>query len=127
MVVEEEEDTDAVKYNIHICIMGNYFADQYSLLHFSVGVLSYYWNIPFLLAIVVHILFEIIENTNQGMSFINTLFVGKGLLTWPGGKDKPDELINIIGDNVFFALGWIVSQILDVLGSKYGWYVRHIQ
>lgn len=107
--------------------MGNYFADQYSLLHFSVGVISYYWNIPFILAFAVHFLFEIIENTNQGMSIINNFFVGKGILTWPGGKDKPDTLINIIGDNVFFALGWLVSQTLDILGSKYGWYVRHIQ
>lgn len=106
--------------------MGNYFADQYSLLHFSVGVIAYYWNIPILLAFLVHFIFEIIENTQFGMKFINNFFVGNSILSWPGGKDKADTIINIIGDNAFFILGWFISRALDIFGSKYGWYTRHL-
>lgn len=106
--------------------MGKYFADQYSLLHFSVGIIAYFWNVPFTLAFILHMIFEIVENTKFGMSIINNFFVSDTILSWPGGKDIPDTLTNTIGDNVFFALGWIVSRYLDVIGSKYGWYVPHL-
>ena len=52
--------------------MGLNFADQYSLLHFAVGVVLYFWNIPLSLAIILHTIFEIVENTKMGMKFINT-------------------------------------------------------
>ena len=34
--------------------MGLIFADQYSILHFSVGSVAYFWNINFITAIVLH-------------------------------------------------------------------------
>lgn len=93
--------------------MGKYFSDQYSLLHFSVGVVAYFWNIPLIIATIIHAIFEIVENTEQGMFIINKFFVGDTILTWPGKKNKPDTITNIIGDNVFFIIGWIISNILD--------------
>tara|TARA_Y100000780_G_C13622519_1_gene393119 strand:+ start:54 stop:356 length:303 start_codon:yes stop_codon:yes gene_type:complete len=93
--------------------MGKYFADQYSLLHFSVGVIAYFWNVPLIIALLIHVIFEIVENTEKGMSIINNYFVGDTILTWPGKKTKADTFVNIVGDNVFFVLGWVFSKLLD--------------
>ena len=103
--------------------MGYLFADQYSLLHFSVGSIAYFWNIPFAIALVVHFIFEMLENTKLGMRLINRYIIHKGYFSWPGGKNKADKSLNILGDNFFFALGWIISAALDVLGIKYKWYI----
>ena len=84
--------------------MGTKFADNYSLLHFAVGVIFYFFNIDVFTSVVVHIIFEYLENTETGMKFINNC-----LPFWPGGKSYRDSLINSIGDTVFFALGWLVA------------------
>lgn len=103
--------------------MGHMFADQYSILHFSTGVISYFWQIPFLIGLIIHIIFEIVENTDYGMSIINQYFVNKDkLLQWPGGKYEADSFMNSMGDNIFYAFGWIISYYLDYYGKKYNWY-----
>jgi hypothetical protein len=84
--------------------MGTKFMDQYSLLHFAVGIVSRYWNISFLWWVIFHAIFEFVENTTQGMYFINTW-----IPIWPGGKSHPDSLLNRVGDTVYAALGWIVA------------------
>jgi hypothetical protein len=89
--------------------MGLRFFDQYSLLHFSVGVLAYFWSISFFITIMIHILFEFIENTPVGMNFINNYF----LKWWPGGKTHPDNLLNRTSDTIFTGMGWIMAQQLD--------------
>ena len=86
--------------------MGIHFTDQYSLLHFAVGIVSRYWNISFLLFIALHALFELTENTQQGMQFIN-----RYIPFWPGGKSQPDSILNRVGDTVFAGLGWIVAHV----------------
>ena len=101
--------------------MGNNFIDQYSYLHFSVGVIFYFWGFSLKNWIIIHILFEIFENTNIGIKLINNINI------WPGGKPKPDNIINIIGDIIFGILGWISAYYLDKLGNKYGWYNMHIK
>ena len=100
--------------------MGLNFADQYSLLHFAVGVVLYFWNIPLILAIILHTIFEIIENTKMGMKFINTYIIHPGYFSWPGGKNYADSLINNVGDTIFFAVGWVLAAYLDVEGIKQG-------
>ena len=102
--------------------MGQYFIDQYTLLHFAVGIIMYFWNFPLLTTLLVHTAFELIENTEFGMNVINTNFT-----MWPGGKPKADSNINIIGDTVGGLIGWICAYTLDRLGEKYGWYRRHIE
>jgi hypothetical protein len=89
--------------------MGLKIFDQYSLLHFAVGVLAYFWSISFFITIIIHILFEFIENTNIGMNLINSYFVN----WWPGGKTHPDNLLNKTSDTVFTGFGWICSYYLD--------------
>jgi len=107
--------------------MGANFADQYSLLHYAVGVIAYFWNIPFILTIIIHTLFEIVENTKFGMGIINRFFVKNKHFSWPGGKNKPDAFINNVGDTIFFAVGWLSAHYLDATGNKYGWYPAHIK
>ena len=105
--------------------MGLILADQYSILHFSVGSVAYFWNINFITAIVLHTAFELIENTETGMQLINKYFIHPGYFSWPGGKNYADSGINMLGDTIFFALGWFISAWLDVIGTKYKWYESH--
>jgi len=101
--------------------MGKYIFDQYTFLHFSVGVVVYYWGIDLKTWFFFHLLFEILENTPIGMNFINNYFP-----FWPGGKPESDSLINILGDNIGGILGWIVARYLDSYGVSMGWYPGHI-
>ena len=95
--------------------------DQYSLLHFSVGVVFYFWGVHLSDWIIIHILFEILENSKLGMRFIDNLFF------WPGGgKPFPDSFSNIIGDNIAGILGWLCARYLDKIGTYLEWYEGHI-
>jgi hypothetical protein len=89
--------------------MGLRLLDQYSILHFAVGVVAYFWSISLFTLMVIHILFEFVENTTVGMNFINTYF----LQWWPGGKTHPDSLLNRASDTIFTGIGWLVSYQLD--------------
>ncbi len=88
--------------------MGTALFDEYSLLHFAVGVIARHWNIAFLIFFIAHILFELLENTIQGMHIINTY-----IKAWPGGKSAPDTFLNSqIGDNLSAAVGWWAADVL---------------
>lgn len=102
--------------------MGIHLLDQYTLLHFAVGVLAYFWGISFLNTFIIHTIFELVENTQIGMKFINTYFEG----IWPGGKFYPDSSINMVGDTIGIMMGWLVAYYLDWIGLKYGWYDPHL-
>jgi hypothetical protein len=103
--------------------MGFQFADQYSLLHFSVGVIAYFWNINLLLATIIHAAFEYLENTKTGIHLINKYIIDPGYFSWPGEKHIADTAINMLGDNIFFILGWVLSYLLDVIGTKHKWFI----
>jgi hypothetical protein len=100
--------------------MGKNFFDQYSLLHFSTGVVAYFFGIGFVDWFVIHAAFEFIENQECVMKLINRIKI------WPGGKNYADSAINSIGDQVFAMLGWYAAYLLDKYGNKYGWYQRHL-
>jgi hypothetical protein len=85
--------------------MGNKFFDKFFYLHIATGIMSYFLNISFINAIILHIIFEIVENSKQGIRFINNY-----LTFWPGGKPRSDTFINSFGDTVAFALGWKIAQ-----------------
>lgn len=87
--------------------MGYTFFDKYSLLHFAAGIIAYYWNIDLYTWMFIHILFEVIENTPFGISFINTFFKD----IWPGGKEMADKRRNSFGDIFFGILGWYVAYL----------------
>lgn len=102
--------------------MGVYLADQYTLLHMAVGILAYFWSIPFLAGLLVHVIFELVENTAGGVNIINRYIIEPGWLKWPGGKYAPDTVANQIGDNLAFAGGWSLAWWLDGVGRGFGWY-----
>lgn len=85
--------------------MGYSIMDRFSLLHFATGVIAYYWGVSLQWWIVMHTIFEYIENTTWGMHTINKYFT-----MWPGGKSHADSLINNLGDTIFAILGWLVSK-----------------
>jgi hypothetical protein len=86
--------------------MGVYFLDQYTLLHFASGIVANYWGISIELWILINVLFELIENTVAGVKFIDTY-----IPFWPGGKLRPDTLINSFSDVLFGAAGWYLADI----------------
>lgn len=85
--------------------MGNLLFDQYSLLHFACGIIAHFWDISLKNWFIAHAIFEAVENTNAGMSFINNY-----IQYWPGGKSAPDTLINSVGDQIAAILGWLFAE-----------------
>jgi hypothetical protein len=103
--------------------MGSLLLDQFSYLHFAVGVVIYFWGITLGQWFVIHSGFELLENTPTGIALINATFGNY----WPGeGKKYADYPINILGDTIAAILGWLSAYYLDHLGSKYNWYDPHI-
>ena len=94
--------------------MGKTLIDQFSILHFSTGVIAYFWGISFVNFLILHTIFEILENTKKGVYFIDTY-----LKIWPGGKKSSDNLINSIGDTIFAIIGFIISKYLDKHYKQY--------
>jgi len=93
------------------------FIDQYSYLHFASGIIAYFWGVKLKLWIILHVLYEIVENLDIMIYIINRF-----ITIWPGGKPGPDPWINRVGDVLLGILGWLSSYYLDNLGYKYGWY-----
>ncbi len=101
--------------------MGKLLFDQYSLLHFATGVVAYFIGIKWWLWLIIHILFELIENTSYGIALINKYMS----FFWPGKKRKADSIINQVGDTISSMIGWLCAYLLDKLGKKNRWYKRH--
>ena len=97
--------------------MGNQFLDQYSLLHFASGVGAYFFGVPPVEWLIAHVAFELVENTESGMRFIN-----QNLTWWPGGKPKADAGLNMLGDNLSAMVGWWAASQLDAEGKRRDWY-----
>jgi membrane glycosyltransferase len=93
--------------------MGSRVIDQYSLLHFAVGIVAYFWGISWQLLLVLTILFELVENTKEGMYFITTY-----IPFWPGGKRKSDSLVNMTSDIAFSLIGWFLSRFADSVATE---------
>jgi hypothetical protein len=87
--------------------MGYNFMDHYSLLHFAMGIVFYFWGITLKASIIIHTIFEILENTKIGMLIINKFYY------WPGGKTHADNLSNSIGDTFFFIIGWTLAKFFE--------------
>jgi hypothetical protein len=87
--------------------MGEETFDKYSWSHLCFGSISRYLGFSFTTALLFHITFEVAENTETGMNFITNYFP-----FWIGGKTKADTFRNsIIGDNVSFAVGYIIASV----------------
>jgi len=102
--------------------MGTQFFDQYSLLHFAVGIIMYFFAVPLWLWNLIHIVFEFVENTEIGLQIIN-----QHIKIWPGGKEYTDSLINRLGDVISGHIGWMVAYWLDSYGNRVGWFRKHMK
>ena len=87
--------------------MGDLIFDGYSLLHIITGVILFLLGIDFKTTLILHLLFETIENSPWGISILQQIPI------WPGGKDRPDDLINMLGDTISAGLGWYVMKRLN--------------
>jgi hypothetical protein len=58
----------------------------------------------------------------MGINIIN-----KYIVFWPGGKPKPDSIMNRIGDTSGAIFGWLSAYYLDTLGHKNNWYEGQIE
>jgi len=90
--------------------MGYQYFDKYTYLHFAVGIVVYFWNISLIHFVILHTIFEFLENTQIGMNIINQYIV-----FWPGGKPHPDSIKNNIGDTLSAVFGWLSAYYLDKL------------
>lgn len=97
--------------------MGNYLFDKFTYLHFASGIIAYFFKIKLSIWILIHTLFEIIENSSFGIYFIN-----KYLFFWPGGKPKSDSLFNSLGDGLGAILGWLSAYFINYISDKYKLY-----
>lgn len=100
--------------------MGQRLFDQYSLLHMATGIIAYFFNASLPLWVALHILFEIVENSQIGIKVNNKYLYN----IWPGGKPRADSVINSIGDTIASTIGWLLAYWIDNMGKKYGWYER---
>lgn len=87
--------------------MGTKLIDQFSLLHFATGIIFYFFGVTLKTSIILHIIFELVENSKYGMAFITKLTF------WPGGKKQADSLTNSLSDIIFFAIGWQIACVVD--------------
>ena len=95
--------------------------DQYSLLHLATGIVAYFWGMGILYWTLGHSIFEILENTPYSVYFVNHY-----ITMWPGGKEKVDSPINMLGDTISAVIGWYIAYYIDFLGVKYKWYEGHL-
>lgn len=100
--------------------MGKLILDKYSILHFLVGMIWRYIGFDFLSLLIIHTVFEIVENSKPGMFIINNYFK-----LWPGGKPHADSKINSISDIVISLLGWMIADKF-YLYSNIGWVITLI-
>ena len=89
--------------------MGRQFSDKYSLLHFSAGIYAYFFNISFVIWFLLHMIYELVENTDYSIKLINKLPY------WPGRKEEPDSTLNSIGDQFYAIIGWTVAYVISTI------------
>jgi len=87
--------------------MGTKILDKYTLLHFLSGIIARVVGLDIYFYTLLHILFEVLENSEKGMYIINNYFT-----FWPGGKPYKDFLINSLSDVTAGVIGWIITNYL---------------
>ena len=102
--------------------MGHTVFDQYSYLHFASGIICYFWGFSLKALFILHVIFELVENSSWGIHFINN-----NIYFWPGGKPRADAIVNQISDVIFSLIGWLSAYYIDKLGSNYNFYQAHLK
>lgn len=88
--------------------MGKYFFDHYSISHMVGGMILQRMNLSFIHANLLHLLFEIFENYFYVKYFGGRCIKIKYILPIIDCKTIPDTTLNIIGDQFFFIIGYLL-------------------
>uniref|UniRef100_A0A6C0KVM3 Uncharacterized protein n=1 Tax=viral metagenome TaxID=1070528 RepID=A0A6C0KVM3_9ZZZZ len=83
--------------------------DKYSLFHVAIGIVIYFWSLPFLSFILFNLALEYTEATAMGKNLKNTYLKG----WWPGGKSVPTTFLARSSDTACMIAGMLVSYGLD--------------
>ena len=86
--------------------MGSSLTDGFSVLHFLSGIFARFLGLDKITWLIIHVVFELAENSPWGMKLINMMPY------WPGGKDHADNWTNMIGDTFYAMLGHYVAYML---------------
>ncbi len=86
--------------------MDQYAFDEYSVVHFAIGVLTYQSGFSFVTLAIVYSIFKIFSNVSLGMYVIDTYITP--LL---GYKLFPESFKNIGTDLAMCLLGWLVGYL----------------
>ena len=87
--------------------MGQYVIDRFSALHLLSGLLVGLTRLMgFWAWFILHGLFEVWENSPKGVASLTHVRV------WPGGKDRPDRLVNSVADQFWSLVGFLLGQRL---------------
>ena len=89
--------------------MGVAFIDEYSISHLVGGIILQRMKFSFIVSNILHILYEIFENYIYIPHFGKRCISLKPLLPVEDCKTKPDTNINILSDQIFFILGYLIS------------------
>ena len=85
--------------------------DQYSLFHVAIGIVMYFWSLPFLSFILFNLALEYAETTSIGSNLKHTYLQG----WWPGGKSVPTTFLARLSDVMSMAIGIALSYAIDQL------------
>lgn len=88
--------------------MGKLFFDHYSISHLVGGMILQRMNLSFIHANLLHLFFEIFENKFYIKHFGGRCIKIKHLLPINDCKTVSDTNINIIGDQFFFIIGYLI-------------------
>ena len=89
--------------------MGKYIFDKDTLIHFSVGMIMYFLGISLHTWIIIHIIFEIFENSTYILYLLNKYL---NINETSSDMYKKDHIINSIGDIIGAKLGWLFASYI---------------
>lgn len=99
--------------------MGKYFFDHYSISHMIGGMILQRMNISFIHANLLHLFFEIFENKFYVKYFGGRCIKIDHLLPIRDCKTISDTNLNIIGDQFFFILGYLLMTKISKQNVSY--------
>ena len=94
--------------------MGKHFFDYFSISHFIGGMILQRMDLSRVDAYSLHVFFELFENYIFVPYFGGRCISIKHLLPITDCKTKPDSLINMISDQIFFMIGFEFAKLINI-------------
>ena len=99
--------------------MGIHFIDEYTISHIIGGIILQRMRFSFLTANILHFVYEIFENHIYIPYFGKRCINLKPLLPIEDCKTKSDTNINLLSDQLFFILGYLISSNISLKTIPY--------